>query len=434
MSYERESLKKLSQEDFIVDRLGERLVDSPIEFPENYHSVKNEKVLFNTRIDFNKPDWQNNLFTFETPIPNDKIYFHPSKVNVGIVTCGGLCPGLNDVIRAITYSSLATYKIKNVYGFRYGYLGLTKAKQDTVISLTSKLVDSIHEHGGTMLGSSRGNQDIEDMVDTLVKFNISILFTVGGDGTQSGAMAMANEIKRRNLSISVIGIPKTIDNDIPFIDKTFGFETAVEEARKAIDAAHVEAKGAMNGIGIVKLMGRHSGFIATHATLASGNANICLIPEDKISVEEINQKVSERFLKGKDHIVIVIAEGFGQELLYTNKEKEFDASGNLKLIDIGPYLKNQIAAHLNSLNIQHTIKYIDPSYLIRSKPAIASDSSFCLRLSNYAVHAGMSGYTNCLIGYWGSNFTMVPIKLSLSSRKRVDIQSSIWQCVKEITL
>ncbi|MCK5073580.1 MAG: ATP-dependent 6-phosphofructokinase [Bacteriovoracaceae bacterium] len=425
----------ITQKDFKVETLPHKNVHyTPIKFDDEYFNRGDKKIIYNNILDTNRELENQNILTFERPSPSRELHFNPHETNVGIVTCGGLCPGLNDVIRAITLCSLETYKVKNVYGFRFGYLGLTSEYGKHVIRLNHNMVDAIHEHGGTILSSSRGNQSIEDMVDTLVKFNISILFTIGGDGTQKGAMSICEEIKRRKLDISVVGIPKTIDNDLSYIYRTFGFYTAVEEARKAINAAHIEAKGAQNGIGLVKLMGRHSGSIAAHSTLASGNANICLIPEIKFDMKLLCETIMNRFSNGKDHIVIVTAEGVGQEELYRDSEKNYDASGNLKLMDIGVFLKKKISTYLGEHKIPHTLKYIDPSYMIRSTLANANDSSFCLRLGNNAVHAGFAGKTNCLVGYWNQHFTLTPIKLAVDEKKIVNTGSSLWRAIEEITL
>lgn len=423
---------KLTQKDFLIESLGKSVFPTPLTFLDRFIGSSKDRVFFNNIIRENEKICAEEIFTLEMPGPAKKIFFDSSKINVGIVTCGGLCPGLNDVIRSITYNALDKYHVKNVYGFRYGFEGLTTDHCHSAIRLTPETIDNIHGEGGTILGTSRGDQPIEDIVDTLVKFNISILFVVGGDGTQHGTMCIAEEIKRRKLLISVIGIPKTIDNDISYIHKTFGFDTAVEEARKAIDRAHVEAKGARNGIGVVKLMGRFSGFIATHATLASGNVNICLIPEAPFSLEEFLNKIKTR-LETKNHLVVVVAEGVGQDILYKDSPEEYDKSGNLKLKDIGPFLCEEISKFLKKENILHSIKYIDPSYMIRATPASAIDSSFCLRLGNYAVHAGMAGKTNALVGYWNQHFCLVPIKLALTRRKMVDINDATWQAVLEIT-
>ncbi len=436
MACEQDIIKNLSQKDLLVETLGECKFDTPLHLPPKYISAGRTKILFNNEIENgNKLDAK--LLYFESAGPYTKLFFNPTEINVGIVTCGGLCPGINDVIRSITYSCLDGHGVKNVFGFKNGFEGLTSKYNTEVISLTGTDVDNIHELGGTILGSSRGSQSIEDMVDTLVKFNISILFVIGGDGTQKGSRSISAEIKKRKLKISIIGIPKTIDNDISFVYKTFGFDTAISEARRAINAAHVEAKGGRNGIGLVKLMGRHSGFIAAHATLASGNVNICIIPEEKLNMNHLFEKIKYRFEQNKNHLVIVVAEGSGQELLASKNKKgetKLDKSGNQILNDIGPYLKEQIGSYLKKEGIDHSIKYIDPSYMIRSTPANAADSSFCLRLATHAVHAGMAGKTNLIVGLWNQHFCLVPIDMALLKRKTVDIDDSMWRSVSEITI
>lgn len=419
------------QNKMLPGRLGKCTKDSPIRFAEGHFCREDELVLYNSTFRHGSGTAAG-LRGFERPGPFKKLFFDYRSVNAAIVTCGGLCPGLNDVIRSITYCCLDDYHVKNVYGFRYGYAGLTSEGAAGAVSLTREMVNGIHEQGGTILGSSRGAQSIEDMVDTLVKFNISILFTIGGEGTHHGAMKIAAEIKRRNLQIAVMGIPKTIDNDVAYVHKTFGFDTAVEEGRKAINSANAEARGALNGIGLVKLMGRNAGFIAAHASLASGNVNICLIPEEPFDLKGLYRRVKDRFAR-RDHIVIVVAEGVGQEILNREKARRYDESGNLRLKDIGPYLKQQLGEYLKREKIPHTIKYIDPSYMIRSTPANAIDSSFCLQLGNYATHAAMAGRTNSMISYWNQHFCLVPIELALSRKKTVDINGPMWRSVREIT-
>ncbi len=421
----------LIQEDFLTETLGECCFPTPLTLSEEYFCATPDRVIYNntTGRDGKAPK---QLFSFDSPGPFRELFFDPSSVNVGIITCGGLCPGLNDVIRSITYSSLDAYQVKNVYGFRNGYAGLATGASREPIILTHDIVHNIHEQGGTILGSSRGGQSLVDMVDNLVRYNVSILFVIGGDGAHHGSMGIAAEIKKRDLKIAVIGIPKTIDNDISFIHKTFGFDTAVEQARKAINAAHVEATGFENGIGLVKLMGRDAGFIAADASLASGNVNICLIPEEPFNLRKLFSRVTSR-LERSNHVVIVVAEGVGQDLLAHEQKKRYDDSGNPKLMDIGPYLKKAITEFLQTKQIPHTLKYIDPSYMIRSTPANAIDSSFCLQLGSYAVHAGMAGKTNALIGYWNQHFCLVPIKLALRRKKIVNVNDAMWRAVLEIT-
>jgi 6-phosphofructokinase 1 len=334
------------------------------------------------------------------------------------------------VIRAIALSLYHNYGVRTFYGFPYGYEGLTYRYGHKPVELTPAVVDRIHEQGGTILGSSRGNQDIGEMVDTLERMNIGILFTVGGDGTLRGASAISEEIERRKLKIAVIGIPKTIDNDISYIQRSFGFATAVSEARRAITSAHVEAQGARNGIGLVKLMGRESGFIAAYAALAYSDVNFCLIPEVSFTLESFLKALDER-LEKKDHAVIVVAEGAGQDIL--GKTGERDASGNIRFQDIGIFLRDQINAYFKRSGLDFSLKYIDPSYTIRSVPADANDSAFCLLLGQNAVHAGMAGRTNMVVGFWANEFTHVPIPMATSKRKKVDPEGRVWNSVLTAT-
>ena len=415
---------------FEVSRLGEGRIPSPLKGV--YFVSNDERVLFHSGLSEIKEYMGSGkiLPSFEKAGPREKIFFDPSKLKCGIVTCGGLCPGLNSVIRAIVLSLHHTYRVRTVYGFRYGYEGLTNRYGHKPVELTHTVVDRIHEQGGTLLGSSRGNQDIGEMVDTLEQMNIGILFTIGGDGTLRGASAISEEIERRKLKIAVIGIPKTIDNDISHIQRSFGFATAVSEAGRAIISAHIEAQGARNGIGLVKLMGRESGFIAVYAALAYCDVNFCLIPEVPFTLESFLKALDDR-LERKDHAVIVVAEGAGQDILGKTGEK--DASGNIRFQDIGIFLRDQINAYFRRRGLEFSLKYIDPSYTIRSVPADANDSAFCLLLGQNAVHAGIAGRTNMVVGFWGNEFTHVPIPMATSKRKKVDPEGWVWNSVITIT-
>jgi len=415
---------------FEISGLSEGRIPSPL---KGVYFVKNdERVLFHSDLSEAKEYFEGGkpIPAFEKAGPREKIYFDPSKLKCGIVTCGGLCPGLNSVIRAIVLSLNYSYGVRTVYGFPYGYEGLTYRYGHKPVELTPTVVDRIHEQGGTILGSSRGNQDIGEMVDTLERMNIGILFTIGGDGTLRGASAISQEIERRRLKIAVIGIPKTIDNDISYIQRSFGFATAVSEAGRAIISAHIEARGARNGIGLVKLMGRESGFIAAYAALAYSDVNFCLIPEVPFSLGSFLKALDER-LERKDHAVIVVAEGAGQDL--AEKTGERDASGNIRFQDIGIFLRDQIHVYLRRRGVEFSLKYIDPSYTIRSVPADANDSAFCLLLGQNAVHAGMAGRTNMVVGFWGNEFTHVPIPMATSARKKVDPAGWVWNTVLTVT-
>ena len=358
--------------------------------------------------------------------PREKIYFDPSELKCGIVTCGGLCPGLNDVIRAIVLSLFHHYGVKTVYGFRFGYEGLAQKFGHVPLELTPQAVGSIHQMGGTILGSSRGSQDIKDMVDTLERLNVGILFTIGGDGTQRGALAISEEVKRRGLKTSVIGIPKTIDNDISYVQISFGFDTAVSEARRVTYAAHSEAEGARNGIGLVKLMGRDSGFIAGYSVLADTQVNFCLVPEVPFRLEAFLNALRER-LEKRRHAVVVVAEGAGQDLMEATGEK--DASGNTKMGDIGIFLRDHIRAYFSRLGMAVNLRYFDPSYTIRSQPANARDSAYCVLLGHNAVHAGMTGRTEMVVSFWRNEFTHLPIPMAISQRKKIDPEGLLWNSV-----
>jgi 6-phosphofructokinase 1 len=412
--------------DFTISRIGECKIPSPmsaVPFIED-----DERVLYHSTLKRTEIFLQGgrNPPAFELAGPRDRIFFDPSKLKCGVVTCGGTCPGLNDVIRAIVLSLFHHYGVRTVFGFRYGFEGLSYKYGHTPMELTPASVVDIHQKGGSILASSRGPQDVSDMVDTLERMNVGLLFAIGGDGTLRGAHAMAGEIARRGLKIGIIGVPKTIDNDISFVEQSFGFETAVTESRAAIYSANVEAEGARNGVGLVKLMGRHSGFIAAFATLANSDVNYCLIPEVPFSLQGFLNVLRERLSK-RGHAVIVVGEGAGQDLMTHTETK--DASGNIRLADIGVFMRDKIKEYFGQQGIEVNLKYIDPSYIIRSMPANAHDSAFCLLLGQNAVHAGMSGRTDMLVGFWKKEYTHVPIPLAASKRKQIDPDGRLWTTV-----
>lgn len=414
-----------------VQSVGEPQVASPLIGRRERFTLDEARVLLGSTVDELTPYLEAGIQppSFEQAGPRERIFFQPEGLACGVVTCGGLCPGVNDVIRSVVMSLTYSYGVKTIYGFRYGYAGLAGKGPDPLI-LTPKVVETIHQQGGTLLGSSRGPQSLGDMVQTLLDHNIGILFAIGGDGTLRGALALSEEIKRRGLEISVIGIPKTIDNDLNWIERSFGFATAVEEAERALTAAHAEARGAYNGVGLVKLMGRHSGFITAHATLANSDVNFCLVPEVPFVLHGEGgflEALRER-LGARRHAVIAVAEGAAQDLL-AQGQSDRDASGNLKLGDVGIYLRDEIRAYFKSEGVELTLKYIDPSYMIRSRDANAIDSEYCLALGQHAVHAGIAGRTGVMVGYWNQYFTHVPIALATGNRKQIDPQGALWQRV-----
>ena len=395
------------------------------------------RVLFNPLINGPEGASLEPDVAFEQAGPREKIYFEPGRTRAAIVTCGGLCPGLNDVIRSVVMESYYHYGVKSILGIRFGYNGLNPASGYAPLELTPEIVADIHSDGGTILGSSRGGtDDMESLVSRIAEMKIDILYTLGGDGTLRGANRIAAIALGRGMKLSVIGIPKTIDNDISYIQKSFGFETAFSKAVEAIASAHVEAKGAPNGVGLVKLMGRHSGFIAANATLAMNDVNFVLMPEVSFDLQGpmgFLAALEERLVR-RHHAVVCVAEGAGQELLKRNAgEERKDASGNVVLEDIGIFLKDRITRHFRERGVPINLKYIDPSYMIRSAPANPNDSVFCGLLGQYAVHAGMAGKTDMIVGIWNNIYTHVPIELAISTRKRISPDSRFWYTVLEAT-
>ena len=365
---------------------------------------------------------------FEMAGPRRRIFFDPSKLKCALVTCGGLCPGINDIIRSIVLELHYAYGVRHIFGIRYGLQGFVAKYGHDLVDLTPETVVNIHDRGGTVLGSSRGPQDIDEIIDCLEKMNIGLLFMIGGDGTLTAAGRIADAIIDRGLKISVVGVPKTIDNDIYMVSRSFGFDTAVDVATRAIISANNEAEGYPNGIGLIKLMGRHSGFIAATAVLAQQDVNFVLIPEVDFDLEGPAGLLSalEKRLAERKHAVIVVAEGAGQKF-FADEKSNRDASGNIKLKDIGIYLKETISSYFAAKGIDISIKYIDPSYMIRSLPANANDRVFCNFLGRNSVHAGMAGKTSMLIGHWNNQFVHVPMKVLADKRKQVDPKGSLWR-------
>ncbi|MEJ5913048.1 ATP-dependent 6-phosphofructokinase [Pseudokineococcus sp. 1T1Z-3] len=429
--------------DFTVQTLGKRTVTSPLAplleaRRTSAHTVEEgDRILFDDTLSSFERREEGHLPSLEAAGPRQKIFFDPSKTRVGIVTCGGLCPGINNVIRALVSELTTHYGVRRIHGFRSGYQGFIPEYGHDVVDLTLESVDGIAAQGGTILGSSRGQQDIGQVVDCLERMGISTLFVIGGDGSMRGAQAIAAEVGRRDRPIGVVGVPKTIDNDIPFLDQSFGFQTAFSEATRSIRSAKVEARSAPGGVSVVKLMGRHSGFIACYAALAQNDADFVLIPEVPFVLDGPGGFLEclRRRVDTQGHALVVAAEGAGQEL-FTEADAEgglVDASGNKRLQDVGRLLRQKItedfAAHGRELNL----RYIDPSYVIRSVPANPYDSVYCTRLAHAAVHAAMAGRTNMVVGRWRRRFVHIPIELAVGTRNRVDPNGDLWWSVLEAT-
>jgi 6-phosphofructokinase 1 len=430
---------------FATRSLGERSIRSPLSFVAPFvHGLPDGAPGFThddagVLYDIELPRHASHVVprAFERAGPREMIFFDPKKVTAGVVTAGGVCPGINNVLRSIAVELRHRYGVERILGFRYGFAGLDVRSSEIPFELTTDVVRDIHSRGGTFLGTSRGICDVEFLTAGLAKWGVDVLFTIGGDGTMRAAHMIDAEARKRGMRVAVVGVPKTIDNDIPFVDKTFGFDTAIATARMAIDAAHAEARSVDRGVGLVKLMGRHAGFIATHATLASHDVNACLIPEVPFELGGPGGFLAwlDERLARRRHALVVVAEGCSKG--FEGLPVELDASGNVRFNteagDVGHLLRHAIEQHFEGSGRKATLKYIDPSYMVRALRATAEDAIFCDALARHAVHAAMAGKTDILVGRWHRRFTHVGLDDVLAHVKRVDPTSDLWCQVLEST-
>ncbi len=414
--------------EYRVQTLGEARFDSPLtswvddDMMVPAHVVKSTKH----RLD--------DVPYFELAGPRKTVFFGKQTARAGIVTCGGLCPGLNNVVRSVVLELFYHYGVTEVVGFRYGYGGLDPANGAEPMVLTPDVVDDIHKEGGTILGTSRGPVDPNVALAEVMRRKLNILFTIGGDGTQRGALGLYHAAREKGYPLAVVGIPKTIDNDVAFVARSFGFLTSVEVAASVLGCAHIEARSVQNGISIVKLMGRDAGFITSGATVANQDVNFALVPEIpfKLEGEQGFLPVLKRRVLARSHAVIAVAEGAGQDLIPGGRGEK-DASGNVKLKDIGLFLKGRVEEYFKAEKIPVTLRYFDPSYLIRSYPADAEDAMLCDVFARSAVHAAMAGKTGLVIGCLHDHFIHVPIEMLASQKKRLDPHSAAWRAVLAAT-
>ena len=345
--------------------------------------------------------------------PRKEIAWDPIHTKVAIVTCGGLCPGLNTVIRELYITLHHKYGVKFVYGVKNGYKGFYS---DNLVRLDDDIIRDIHHKGGSILGTSRGGTDVKKIVDSIAHRGISHLYAIGGNGTQKGLFEINKEIKKRGLCVSVVGIPKTIDNDLCIIDKSFGFDTSVQEAQRAIQAAKVEIEAFNNAVGIVKVMGRNSGFIAMYSSLASKDVDCCLIPEIPFDIEYDHGVLHyiKECLHKKDKILIVVSEGAGQH--YINDPV------NKNLNDFGIWLCEVVRSNVPNV----CIKYIDPTYTIRAITPNASDSIYCTILAQSAVHGAFCGYTNFIVGPVNGKHAYIPLQMAIHETNTVSEDDRMW--------
>ncbi len=428
----------IEQQDLMVHTLGECQYRSPLLFDSPSERKKSHFVSDSTRlrvnVDVGPEPAESAGLSFEKAGPRERIFFNPPDTTAAVVTCGGLSPGLNNVMRSIFYELTENYGAKQVLGILNGYLGLNPSSGLEPVLMTKEYAEVVDALGGTVLGSSRGSQDPAVMADSLAAAEIDMLFCLGGDGTQRGAHALHQEIQRRGLDIAIVGIPKTIDNDIAFVSRSFGYVSALEKAAEVIRGAHVEARGALNGIGLVKLMGRDAGFIAAGATVVSQEVNFTLVPEVRVPLEGNDGFLAalEKRMRERGRAVIVVAEGAGQHLFETS-DRQRDASGNIVYEDIGLFLRQRIQEHFAERGLPVSLKYIDPSYHIRSVPANVYDRFVCDQMGRHAVHAAMAGKTGMLIGYEHDQFINVPIPVVVSQKKQMDVAGDLWRAVLQVT-
>jgi 6-phosphofructokinase 1 len=428
----------IKQQDLMVRTLGERTRPSPLKLGSASHPGVSTFACDSERIWLDPVERAGSArrkpLSLEAAGPRERLFFDPREVTAAIVTCGGLSPGLNNVIRSLFCEIHEVYGVQRVLGIRNGYLGLNSESGLTPVALDLEFVESIDKLGGTTLGSSRGPQPTTAMADFLQSNGIDILFCVGGDGTQRGAHALSEELLRRAASITVVGIPKTIDNDIPFVDPSFGYATALEKAAEVVRSAHVEARSAVHGIGLVKLMGRHAGFIAAGVSVVSQEVDFALVPEIPFPMDGDDGLLStlEQRMRNRGHAVIVVAEGAGQHL-FEQTDAQRDASGNLLHQDIGVLLRQKIREYFAQRGYPVELKYFDPSYLIRSIPANVYDRYLADQMARHGVHAAMAGKTDLVIGKVGNRGVHVPISAVVSQTKAMDISSDVWRAVLQTT-
>ena len=340
------------------------------------------------------------------------------RVKACIMTCGGLCPGLNVVIRELVMALRYNYGVAEIYGIKWGFLGFTQ--KECWIKLEPEDVKHIHLLGGTVLGTSRRGFDGEEISKQLIKNNVNMVFFIGGDGTHRGIKELSKILKEKKKKIILVGIPKSIDNDMPIIDKSFGLESVVQESVRTIRAANVEANCNLNGIGLVKLFGRSSGFVAMLSTLAARDVNICLIPEIPFNLYGENGLLDFIFqrMQVKEHCVIVVSDGARFSV------KDYKTSNGRPVEDIGLVIKKEIIEKSEELGIEVNLKYMDPTYVVRAVPANEYDCNLCAKLAESAVHCAFAGFTNFSVGMINNKPCMIPLeKMCGKSERKVEFNS-----------
>lgn len=333
-----------------------------------------------------------------------------SVKKIGVLTGGGDCPGLNPAIRAITRKALN--EGVSVVGILNGWQGII---EQNVIELDLKSVAGILHRGGTILGTSRTNpckkeKDMEKVKKNFKALKLDALVAIGGDDTLGAAS------KLYEAGLNVIGVPKTIDNDLSCTDFTFGFDTAVNIATEAIDRLHTTAES-HHRIMVVEIMGRHAGWIATYAGIAGG-ADMILIPEVPVDIDEICKSLKKRHKRGKDFSIVVVAEGAklkDRDLVLQKNAK--DAFGNVLLGGIGHIIGKKLE---ETTGFETRVTVL--GHVQRGGTPSAFDRVLATRFGVKAVELALKGDFGQMVALKGNEIVSVPIKDAVGTLKTVDMK------------
>ncbi len=328
-------------------------------------------------------------------------------MKVGILTGGGDCPGLNPVIRAAVRTAIASGF--EPVGIQYGWKGLVES---IARPLDLNVISGILHRGGTILGTSRTNPykdkgALEKLKKNFKEMGLGALIVIGGEDT----LGVANKLSKEGYKI--IGVPKTIDNDLPGTDFTFGFDTAVNIAMEAIDRLHTTAESHQR-IMVVEVMGRHAGWIALHAGIAGG-ADLVLIPEVPVKMKEVVEVIKKRHARGKDFSIIVVAEGAkfeGNEVLLGQKLDDF---GHVRLGGIGEVLTRKIEEMTGFETRVAVLGHIQ-----RGGSATAFDRMLGTRFGAKAVELVKKGEFGKMVALHGNEIVAIPLEESVGKLKTVD--------------
>lgn len=376
--------------------------------------------------------------------PRKELCFDPHRVKAAVVTTGGLAPGLNSVVHSIVDRHFNTYELNEtlggaVYGIYDGFRGLRDCASNST-TLNPKVTLDWLRQGGSNLGSIRFRDPqgekhlVDEIAKSITQMAIDILYVIGGDGSQ----LIAHKVAQAVPSISVLGVPKTMDNDVLWVRESFGFDTTVEQATHAINALHFEAQSTRR-VGLLQFFGAESGFVAANAALASGQVDLVLIPEafNNLSDEQLQHywkmllgHLDDRVKRQAHmpHAIVVVAEGV-ETALVQQKSRKLGRKG-----DFLELLKQDIAGKVRDRRGRCLEIFVnEPRHYIRSGAANAHDQIFCERLGALAVDNGLAGYTNCMVSHWLTEYVLVPLELVVQGQKSIQTSGMFWRQVETST-